>query len=163
MEAIDHLDLVVTSLERSLGFYQDLLEPLGYVHAGEIQGERGERVVYLSRHGGGGSVSLREHQSTAHATPYDRYAIGIHHIAFAASSRALVDDRAAWLREQGAEIESGPREYDYTPGYYAVFLHDPDGLKLEILHRPRERDLAHRVGELEARLAQLEASESVNS
>jgi hypothetical protein len=35
-----------------------------------------------------------------------------------------VDERAAWLREQGAEIESGPREYDYTPGYYAVFAHD---------------------------------------
>ena len=156
MEAIDHLDLVVTSLERSLGFYQDLLEPLGYVHAGEIQGERGERVVYLSRHGGGGSVSLREHQSTAHATPYDRYAIGIHHIAFAASSRALVDDRAAWLREQGAEIESGPREYDYTPGYYAVFFYDPDAIKLELVHRPREADLADEIRRLTARLERLE-------
>jgi len=38
------------------------------------------------------------------------------------------------LRE-GVEIESPPREYDYTPGYYAVFLHDPDGLKLEVVHR----------------------------
>ena len=25
-----------------------------------------------------------------------------------------------------------PAEYDYTPGYYA----DPDGIKLELLHRP---------------------------
>lgn len=160
MEAIDHLDLVVTSLERSLAFYRGLLEPLGYVHASEITGERGEPVVYLSRHGGGGSVSLRERQSTSHATPYDRYAVGIHHIAFAVSSRALVDERADWLRRQGAEIESGPREYDYTPGYYAVFLHDPDGLKLEILHRPGERDLIRRVEELEGRLQQLEASKS---
>ncbi len=158
MEAIDHLDLVVTSLERSLAFYRGLLQPLGYVHLGEIEGERGERVVYLSRHGGGGSVSLREHQSSVHPTPYDRYAVGIHHIAFAASSRARVDERAWWLRQQGAEIESGPREYDYTPGYYAVFLHDPDGLKLEIVHRPDERDLMHRVQELEARLERLEAS-----
>jgi len=154
VEAIDHLDLVVSSLERSLTFYRGLLQPLGYVHVSEIEGERGERVVYLSRHGGGGSVSLRERQSRAHPTPYDRYAIGIHHIAFAASSRARVDERASWLREQGAEIESGPREHDYTPGYYAVFLHDPDGLKLEILHRPGERDLMRRVQELEARLEQ---------
>ena len=51
MDAIDHLDLVITSLERSLVFYRVLLAPLGYVHAGEIRGERGERVVYLSRHG----------------------------------------------------------------------------------------------------------------
>ena len=27
-------------------------------------------------------------------------------------------------------------EYDYTPGYYAVFFYDPDGIKLELLHRP---------------------------
>ncbi len=144
MEAIDHLDLVVTSLERSLFFYRGLLEPLGYVHVGEIRGERGERVVYLSRHGGGGSLSLRERQSDAHPIPYDRYAVGIHHIAFAASSRALVDERSAWLRGQGAEIESGPREYDYTPGYYAVFFHDPDGLKLEIVHRPSAWEAAER-------------------
>ena len=157
-EAIDHLDLVVTSLERSLEFYRGLLGPLGYVHEGEIEGERGERVVYLSRHGGGGSISLRERQSDGHATPYDRYAVGIHHIAFAASSRERVDERAAWLREHGAEIESGPREYGYTPGYYAVFLHDPDGLKLEVLHRPAERDLARRLQELEARLERLDPS-----
>ena len=138
MEAIDHLDLVVSSLERSLDFYRGLLGPLGYVHEGDIVGERGERAVYLSRHGGGGSLSLRERQSTERDRPYDRYDLGIHHLAFAASSRATVDARAAWAREYGAEIESGPREYDYTPGYYAVFLHDPDGLKLEIVHRPRQ-------------------------
>ncbi len=162
VEAIDHLDLVVSTLARSLAFYRGLLEPLGYVHIGEIEGERGERVIYLSRHGGGGSVSLRERQSDAHAAPYDRYSVGIHHIAFAASSRAVVDERAAWLREQGAEIESGPREYDYTPGYYAVFLHDPDGLKLEILHRPGERDLMRRVKDLEVRLESAAETQSTH-
>lgn len=29
-----------------------------------------------------------------------------------------------------------PREYGYTPGYYAVFFFDPDGLKLEIVYKP---------------------------
>jgi hypothetical protein len=37
-----------------------------------------------------------------------------------------------------------------------VFLHDPDGLKLELVHRPAERDLARRIAELEMRLAALE-------
>lgn len=157
MDGIDHLDLVVSSLERSLEFYAGLLGPLGYVHRGEIAGERGERVVYLSRHGGGSSLSVREGQSDAHATPYDRYAIGLHHLAFAASSRAVVDGRAAWARDNGAEIESGPQEHGYTPGYYALFLHDPDGLKLEIVHRPTERDLTRRVQELTERLERLEA------
>jgi glyoxylase I family protein len=140
VDPIDHLDLVVTSLERSLVFYRELLEPLGYVRTSEIEGERGERVVYVGRHGGMGSVSLREAQSDAHEVPYERYGIGLHHLAFAAPSRAVVDERAAWLRAEGATIESGPEEYGYTPGYYAVFFYDPDGIKLELVHRPRRRD-----------------------
>jgi catechol 2,3-dioxygenase-like lactoylglutathione lyase family enzyme len=60
----------------------------------------------------------------------------VHHICFDAPSREAVDERAEWLREAGATIESGPQEYGYTPGYYAVFFYDPDGIKLEILHRP---------------------------
>ncbi len=158
MEAIDHLDLVVSDFERSLHFYTELLRPLGYVRHGEIAGERGERVVYVGRPGGSGSVSIRQRQSHARETPYDRYDLGIHHLAFAARSRAVVDDRARWLRENGAEIESGPKEHDYTPGYYAVFFYDPDGLKLEILHRPREQELVERVAELERRLAELEGT-----
>ncbi len=134
MKGVDHLDLVVTDLERSLGFYRELLEPLGFTRASEIEGERGERVVYLGGTGGA-SVSLRERQSDAHATPYDRYGVGIHHLAFVADGREQVDERAAWLRQRGAEIESEPAEYDYTPGYYAVFFYDPDGIKLEIVHR----------------------------
>jgi glyoxylase I family protein len=136
MEGIDHLDLVVTDLERSLAFYRGLLTPLGYARESTIVGERGERVVSLGRAGGGGSIGLRERQSDAHAVPYDRYAIGVHHLAFAASSRAVVDDRAWWLAHQGTTIESGPEEYAYAPGYYAVFFYDPDGIKLEVVHIP---------------------------
>ncbi len=134
---VDHLDLVVSNLERSLDFYNGLLEPLGFVRNSAIVGERGERVIYIGG-SGGAAVSLREAQSDAHATPYDRYAIGIHHLCFGAASRAVVDERAEWLRAQGAEIESEPREYEYTPGYYAVFFYDPDGIKLEIVHRPAD-------------------------
>ena len=50
--------------------------------------------------------------------------------------REVVDERAQWLQTHAARIESGPAEYDYTPGYYAVFFYDPDGIKLELLHRP---------------------------
>ena len=135
MRGVDHLDLVVTDLERSLAFYNGLLAPLGFTRNSEIVGERGERVVYIGGTGGT-SVSLRQAQSEAHATPYDRYAVGIHHICFAAPDRATVDERATWLQDVGAEIESGPAEYDYTPGYYAVFLHDPDGIKVEVMCRP---------------------------
>lgn len=134
---LSHVDLVVSSIERSLRFYRGLLEPIGWTGLSEVRGERGETIWYLSVAGAGVSaLGLREAQSKAHARPYERYAIGVHHVCFDVPSREVVDERAAWLAAQGASVESGPREYDYTPGYYAVFFHDPDGIKLELLHRP---------------------------
>lgn len=135
---VDHLDLVVSSLERGLDFYLGLLGPLGWGRPNDIVGERGERVVYLHSDDGGPEVSLRERPPDAPAGPYDRYAIGLHHLAFSAPSREAVDDRHRWAIERGVEIETPPREYDYGPGYYALFLHDPDGIKLEIVHQPDE-------------------------
>ena len=127
---VHHVDLVVSSIERSLPFYRDLLGPLGWHVISEVEGERGETIWYLSGHGS--SIGLREAQSES--GPYDRYSVGLHHLALEAPSRAVVDERADWLRENGAVIESGPEEYSYVPGYYAVFFYDPDGLKLEIVH-----------------------------
>ena len=135
VRGVDHLDLVVSDLERSLSFYRGLLGPLGFTRSSEIEGERGERVVYLGGTGGP-SVSLRQRRSGRGEGPYDRYSVGLHHLAFVAGSRDAVDERAGWLEDQGAKIESGPGEYGYSPGYYAVFFYDPDGIKLEIVHRP---------------------------
>jgi len=131
--ALHHVDLVVSSIERSLPFYRDLLAPLGFHRIGEVEGERGETIWYLS--GADCSIGLRESQSEG---PFDRYRVGLHHLALEAASRAVVVERADWLREQGAEIESGPEEYFYSPGYFAVFFYDPDGLKLEIVHVPAQ-------------------------
>jgi glyoxylase I family protein len=121
----------VSSIERSLPFYRELLAPLGYTRVGEVVGERGETIWYL----GGAEVALglREAQTPGAS---DRYRLGLHHLAFEADAREVVDERHRWLVDRGAEIESPPREYDYIPGYYAVFFYDPDGLKLEIVHVP---------------------------
>ena len=129
---VHHVDLVVSSIERSLPFYRELLGPLGWHGISEVEGERGETIWYLT--GRECSIGLREAQSDA--GPYDRYAIGLHHLALEVASRAAVDECAAWLRSAGAQIESEPQEYTYMPGYYAVFFYDPDGLKLEIVHVP---------------------------
>jgi catechol 2,3-dioxygenase-like lactoylglutathione lyase family enzyme len=120
---VDHIDLVVSSLERSLPFYKELLSAWGKVYDHTIEGERGEEVHY---------IGLAESQTEG---DFDRYGLGVHHVCFSATSREQVDERAGWLREQ-AEIESGPEEYDYVEGYYAVFFYDPDGLKLEIAYIP---------------------------
>jgi catechol 2,3-dioxygenase-like lactoylglutathione lyase family enzyme len=133
-----HVDLVVSSIERSLPFYLGLLGPLGWEMHGEVEGEHGQTIHYLGikEPNGMSDLGLREAISDAHPVPYDRRAVGIEHVCFDAPSREVVDERARWAREGGAEIISGPREYDYTPGYYAVFIADPDGIKLELVHRP---------------------------
>ena len=128
---IHHVDLVVSSVGRSLPFYRELLAPLGYHRIAEVEGERGETIWYLG--GSDVALGLRAAQTGG---DHDRYRVGLHHVAFEAWSRAIVDERAAWLVEQGATIESGPEEYGYMPGYYAVFFYDPDGIKLEIVHVP---------------------------
>jgi glyoxylase I family protein len=128
---VHHVDLVVSSIERSLPFYRELLGPLGFHRIGEVEGERGETIWYFG--GPGSSIGVRQAQSLG---GIDRYRIGLHHVAIAAPSRAVVDERHEWLRSVGAEIESPPQEYGYIPGYYAVFFFDPDGIKLEIVHVP---------------------------
>ena len=129
---VHHVDLVVSSIERSLPFYRELLGPLGWHGISEVEGERGETIWYLLGHET--QIGLREAQSPG--ASYDRYSPGLHHLAFEAMSRAAVDERFEWLNSAGAEIESEPQDYTYSPGYYAVFFFDPDGMKLEIVHVP---------------------------
>jgi catechol 2,3-dioxygenase-like lactoylglutathione lyase family enzyme len=130
---VHHVDLVVSSMGRSLPFYRELLGPLGWHGISEVEGERGETIWYLL--GPATVIGLRQAQS-AREHRYDRYAVGLHHLAFEAQSRAVVDERADWLRSTGMTLESEPQEYTYSPGYYAVFFYDPDGMKLEIVHVP---------------------------
>ena len=128
---VHHVDLVVSSVERSLPFYRDLLGPLGFHRISEVEGERGETIWYFA--GPGSSIGIRKAQGNG---GIDRYRVGLHHLAFEAVSRAVVDERHDWLVDTGAEIETPPREYTYSPGYYAVFFYDPDAIKLEIVHVP---------------------------
>lgn len=128
---VHHVDLAVSSVERSLPFYRDLLGPLGFHRIAEVEGERGETIWSLE--GPGSALGLRQAREIGGV---DRYRVGLHHLAFEAVSRAVVDERHDWLVARGAEIETPPSEYAYAPGYYAVFFYDPDGLKLEIVHVP---------------------------
>jgi glyoxylase I family protein len=132
---IHHLDLVVSDVERSKRFYSELLGSLGWSGVLDLRGERGETIWYLRAQDTW--LGLREKQSDAPPVPYERYAVGVHHLAFEASSREAVDRCWEWVLAQGTATESEPKEFPhYVPGYYAAFFYDPDGIKLEVGYEP---------------------------
>ncbi len=60
------------------------------------------------------------------------------HVAFIAASREDVDRfHAAALAEGGSDAGAPGLRPDYTPDYYAAFVRDPDGNKLEAVHLPQ--------------------------
>ena len=134
MRRFHHIDLVVGSLERSLPFYRELLAPLGFTQESTIVGERAETIHYLGT--GDADLGLRERMADQ---PVDRYAVGLHHLAFAAPSREVVDERAAWLRAAGAAIESGPRDYDYAPATTRCSSPTPTGSSWRSSTAPEHR------------------------
>ena len=88
---VHHVDLVVSSIGRSLPFYSELLGPLGFHTVSEVEGERGETIWYLT--GPGSSIGLREAQAETEGG-FDRYRVGLHHLALEAASRGVVNERA---------------------------------------------------------------------
>jgi catechol 2,3-dioxygenase-like lactoylglutathione lyase family enzyme len=57
------------------------------------------------------------------------------HVAFRAPDRAPVDAVHEAAVAAGVEVLHAPRGWpEYHPGYYGVFLRDPDGHKVEAVH-----------------------------
>ena len=72
-----------------------------------------------------------------HNHNHNRYAPGLHHVAWHADSRADVDALHERLIAIKAIVLNPPAEYSaYGDGYYAVFFADPDGFKLEFVFLP---------------------------
>jgi catechol-2,3-dioxygenase len=123
-----HIDLTVTDVTRSAQFYGLVLPILDF----RRRTGAGGTPIWT---GAGGEIGLQPARSAA---PHDRYAAGLHHLAFRADSRQAVDDLHAHLVRHAIPILDAPASYpQYAPGYYAVFFADPDGLKLELVHAPQ--------------------------
>src|SRR3546814_20232544 len=88
----------------------------------------------------GQAINLGQAHAGLAGKAAERYAPGFHHFAFNADSRARVDDCYDLLRREGVEILDPPADYDYLPGYYALFFADPDGLKFEQIGRASCRE-----------------------
>ncbi|GAC1351345.1 MAG: VOC family protein [Polyangiales bacterium] len=127
--SLNHLVLTVNDLARSRAFYDRLLPTLGYRLLFE------ESDVFGYRGADGLKLFFAAASPTNRGSAFDRYKVGLHHLAFNAPDRAFVDSVHAKLVAWGVEVLDAPAEYpQYDPGYYAVFFVDPDGIKLEVVH-----------------------------
>jgi catechol 2,3-dioxygenase-like lactoylglutathione lyase family enzyme len=134
---IDHVYFSVRDLAASERFYDAVLvAALGHVKArAPIGGD--PHVHYINRHF---SIALRPARTRV---AHDSYAPGLHHFCFRVEDAAAVDRVAKQLAARGIEA-SPPRLYpEYAPDYYATFLADPDGLRLEVTNFRAERRERH--------------------
>jgi catechol 2,3-dioxygenase-like lactoylglutathione lyase family enzyme len=121
---IDHLGVQVASVESSLAWYLRVFAPLGFREA--LRFPVGPTFVVGLSTGGQPSFWL---------VPCSGGETRELHVAFAAADRAAVDAVHAAAIEAGAEVLHMPREWpEYHPGYYGVFLRDPDGHNVEAVH-----------------------------
>lgn len=129
--AIQHLDLAVTDVERSLSFYRALLDPLGLTEYSRVPSYRGtEEIVYLRF--GRSFLGLRPADGGAHR----HYDVGLEHLAFQVDTRDEVDEAHQRCISAGATIESPPAEHyvdSAEEDYYAFFAFDPDGIRIEVV------------------------------
>ncbi|MFN2641173.1 MAG: VOC family protein [Actinomycetota bacterium] len=126
---LDHLDLNVADLARSRAFYRPFLERLGYRPFDEGDGWCSfidpTRRFYL--------VLVQTSVTQLHAG-FHRKRIGVNHLAFAAPTPAAVDELHAWLGQHDIDtMYDSPMQMGDR---YALFLEDPDRLKLEYVYRP---------------------------
>jgi catechol 2,3-dioxygenase-like lactoylglutathione lyase family enzyme len=120
---LDHVSITVSDIAQAEPFYDAIMVALGVVKLGA----RGDWLGYGERarpeHPERVYLSIRKGDKPDPA--YGR------HWCFKASSRTVVDEfwRAGFAA--GGTDQGGPGLRAYHPGYYAAFLADPDGNRLE--------------------------------
>lgn len=117
---LHHLSFAVSNLARSGAFYDAALAPLGYVRVWSDTTAIG--------YGQAGGEDLFAIKLRAGVTvPGDGF-----HVAFAAPSReAAVAFYNAALAHGGKDNGAPAIHSEYGPHYYAAFVLDPDGYRIE--------------------------------
>jgi catechol 2,3-dioxygenase-like lactoylglutathione lyase family enzyme len=117
---IDHVSIGVGDLGKARRFYDAALAPLGY----RCLSEDGSALGY--------GAERPEFWVLAVAKPVPAEPQSGLHLCLAAPSRGAVDGfyRAA-LASGGADNGKPGLRADYGPGYYAAFVVDPEGYRLE--------------------------------
>jgi catechol 2,3-dioxygenase-like lactoylglutathione lyase family enzyme len=118
---LHHVSFAVGNLQRSATFYDSVLGALGHVRVWTSAD-----AVGYGRPGGGDGLALR-----LRPAPLSIPGPGFH-LAFAAPDRNSVAlfHRLA-LRKGGTDNGPPGLRPDYGPDYYAAFVLDPDGYRIE--------------------------------
>jgi catechol 2,3-dioxygenase-like lactoylglutathione lyase family enzyme len=126
---IAHVSIGVRELARSRSFYDAVLEPLGYKCI------RAART--LAGYGyGTDSISFWVVSAERPVPADDKSGL---HFCFAARDAAAVDAfYAAALRAGGRDNGAPGLRPMYAPDYYAAFVIDPDGYRIEAYYGPGE-------------------------
>ena len=117
---IDHVTLLVSSLDRSMPYYDHLLPLLGFCKTRDHVWTDGNGFFFQFL------------QAKAGTSPYERYGAGMNHLGFGASSPDEVHAIRASMRDAGFEV---PDVQDLR-GAIALFMKDPDGMRFEITYYP---------------------------
>lgn len=122
---LGHLSFGVQDLARAAAFYDAVMAPIGWIRVWDSP-----KGVGYGPPGKGDKLALfpRPGQVVAPGAGF--------HLAFDAPDRAAVDAfHAAAMAHGGRDIGMpGLREH-YGPTYYAAFVIDPDGYKIEAVHQ----------------------------
>lgn len=122
---LDHIGVQVADVETSLAFYLDVFAPLGMTEV--VRFPVGDSFVV----GLAGAQRSPDFWLVPSAGAETREL----HLAFTAPDRDAVEQVHDRGVAAGAEVLHPPREWpEYHPGYYGVFLRDPDGHNVEAVH-----------------------------
>ena len=125
---IGHVHLKVASLERALGFYQDVL---GF----EITQRHGSGAVFLSAGGYHHHIGLNTWES-AGGKPPPPGTTGLYHVAILYPTRAALADALRRVIAAGIELD-GAADHGVSE---ALYLRDPDENGVELYwDRPQEQ------------------------
>jgi catechol 2,3-dioxygenase-like lactoylglutathione lyase family enzyme len=126
---IAHVSIGVRDIHRSKRFYDAALEPLGYKCL------RPARTL-LGYGYGRDSIALWVFQAER-PVPADEKS-GLHFCFTAANASAVDAFHAAALRSGGHDNGAPGLRPIYGPDYYAAFIIDPDGYRIEAYYGPGE-------------------------
>ncbi len=118
---LSHISVGCSNLPRSRAFYDAALAPLGI----GVLMEEGGATAY--------GKDFPEFWIGAAADPTGLGAQNGLHVSFLAPDRAAVDAFHAAAIANGGTCNGPPGERNYTAGYYAAFVKDPDGLRIEAM------------------------------